>query len=258
MSNWKQKKSGIYEIVLVETEERYIGRAQDIDTRWYQHRYLLSINNHDTPKLQAVWNEYGEAAFEFNIVELCAIENLIQREQFHLDFYRDCPDRLFNAHLSASGCVSHTAETRALMSDIASTPERVAATSARFKDVPKTEEHAAAISKAKMGHAVSEETRAAISKTLSGRPGNPKAIIAMAAANTGSTRTPEVVARASAWQDDPVKFAAAMAKTQAKRVGWKPTEEQTKKATAWMNDPEKVAAAVAKAKATKAAKKAAK
>jgi group I intron endonuclease len=195
------ERSGIYQILCIKTQERYIGRTgSGFDKRWASHTYLLRKNAHGTAKLQARWNEYGAEAFQFSVLERCYVDQTIDREQAYLDSYKDRPEELLNSpNGSAKGPVRMSDSTKALMS-------------AGRKGLPKSEEHAAAISEAKMGHSVSETTRAAISKTLSGRPGNPKAITAMAAANTGSTRTPEVVARASAWQDDPVKFDAAIAK----------------------------------------------
>lgn len=60
---------GIYEIVHIESGKLYGGQAINIRKRWIAHRYALNHNNHRNRYLQNAWNKYGEAAFQFRVIE---------------------------------------------------------------------------------------------------------------------------------------------------------------------------------------------
>lgn len=103
------KRPGIYSITLVGSEDpgwRYIGHATDLRYRLSKHRTTLRGNYHFSPHLQNCWNAYGEAAFRFEILEIClgAHEILLAREQYWLDRFAG---RVFNTRLiaeSTKGC----------------------------------------------------------------------------------------------------------------------------------------------------------
>lgn len=78
-----EAKSGIYEIVNIASGKRYVGRAVDIERRWYMHRWALSRGRHHSRRLQAAWAKHGPTAFEFRILEHCARGELTDREQYH-------------------------------------------------------------------------------------------------------------------------------------------------------------------------------
>lgn len=103
--------SGIYEIRHVGIGKRYIGSAKNFAKRWKAHRNHLLRGTHHAPYLQHAWNKYGESAFQFNILELCEHEDLLDREQGWFDLskpeYNVCPTAY-----STAGRV-HSAETRA-------------------------------------------------------------------------------------------------------------------------------------------------
>lgn len=61
--------SGIYKIVNKINNHYYVGRTVNFQTRWSTHRLKLKENRHDNRHLQSAWNLYGEAAFDFVIVE---------------------------------------------------------------------------------------------------------------------------------------------------------------------------------------------
>ena len=52
----------------------YIGSSKDIERRWRDHVALLRSGRHPNPYLQAAWDKYGEAAFEFYVIEEVANE----------------------------------------------------------------------------------------------------------------------------------------------------------------------------------------
>lgn len=78
-------KCGIYMLLNKTNGKRYIGSSKNIRTRLWKHRALLRHNKHDNPHLQNAWNKYGERAFIYSVLELCAEEERFQREQFYID-----------------------------------------------------------------------------------------------------------------------------------------------------------------------------
>lgn len=77
------EKPGIYSIRHGESGRVYVGSASNISKRWSRHRAELRNGTHRNIHLQAAWAKYGEAAFEFAIVELT--DDLTAREQHWMD-----------------------------------------------------------------------------------------------------------------------------------------------------------------------------
>jgi group I intron endonuclease len=76
-------KSGVYIIRNVVNGKVYVGSSIQIRKRWNEHRNQLRKHRHPNPILQKAWNRYGEAQFEFGILEevadvvlLCAHEQI--------------------------------------------------------------------------------------------------------------------------------------------------------------------------------------
>lgn len=82
------KMSGIYEIVNLTNGKRYIGSAKSFARRWAVHRCNLRKGKHHSAYLQSAWNKYGEDCFEFRLLKVCAIEDLVSVEQEALDTIR--------------------------------------------------------------------------------------------------------------------------------------------------------------------------
>ncbi len=90
--------SGVYEIVNVKNDHRYVGSSKDIYGRWVQHKNELKKNKHCNQHLQRAWNKYGEESFEFSILEVVPDmqkERFI-REQYWYDFYKNNGITLYN------------------------------------------------------------------------------------------------------------------------------------------------------------------
>jgi len=79
------KISGIYQIVNLINNSKYIGSALKVSLRWNRHKSDLRLVRHPNKHLQNAWNKYGEENFIFEIIEECEKEKLIEREQFYLD-----------------------------------------------------------------------------------------------------------------------------------------------------------------------------
>jgi len=79
--------SGIYIIHNKKTGYVYIGQAGDIPKRWKSHVQALNKKVHANRPLQTAWNEYGESAFKFKVLEYCAIDDLNSRETHYLTIH---------------------------------------------------------------------------------------------------------------------------------------------------------------------------
>jgi len=77
---------GIYRIRNILDDMRYVGSAQEFDSRWKVHRKELNKGTHWNSYLQNAWNKYGEENFAFEVEE--EVENegaLFSIEQDYLD-----------------------------------------------------------------------------------------------------------------------------------------------------------------------------
>lgn len=80
------KISGIYQIQSKMHPDRiYIGSAVGLYQRWWVHLCNLKANKHKNKKLQNHFNKYGEQDLQFIVLEECAKDFLIQREQYYID-----------------------------------------------------------------------------------------------------------------------------------------------------------------------------
>lgn len=69
----------------------YIGSANNLKRRWFEHRKQLRGNYHPNEHLQNAWNKYREENFEFTILEYVVDEiDLVKIEQSWLDWTKCC------------------------------------------------------------------------------------------------------------------------------------------------------------------------
>ena len=78
---------GIYEIVNVVNNKRYIGLSTNVYRRWREHINALMSNTHHNAHLQSAWNKYKQYNFKFNIIEQCKKECLSDREIYWIAYY---------------------------------------------------------------------------------------------------------------------------------------------------------------------------
>lgn len=76
---------GIYKIINTANSKFYVGSSKKIEARFKQHRWHLTKGTHHSRILQNSWNKYGEDVFAFEVLELCAVEELEAREQYYLN-----------------------------------------------------------------------------------------------------------------------------------------------------------------------------
>lgn len=85
--------SAIYYIYNTKSQKMYIGSSKDVIKRLNCHQRHLRQNNHDNKYLQNSWNVYKEDNFTFAILERTKSKNLIEREQFWIDYYNSHNDK---------------------------------------------------------------------------------------------------------------------------------------------------------------------
>ncbi len=74
----ERTKMGVYAIVNLVEGKQYVGSSKDLRRRWRDHWNELQSNKHSNAHLQRAFNKYGEAAFEFRILqEVVSEEELI-------------------------------------------------------------------------------------------------------------------------------------------------------------------------------------
>lgn len=77
--------TGIYRIRHLASGRCYVGSSVNIVNRIARHKADLRHNKHDNVFLQRAWILYGEAAFEFEVIEVVVTEKLLEREQYWID-----------------------------------------------------------------------------------------------------------------------------------------------------------------------------
>lgn len=108
-------QSGVYCLLCQETGMMYIGSSSDLGRRLMAH----ILNNNSNVHLQNAIAKYGLTCFVFLVVELCAKDLLLTREQFYLDWLFSLPARFrFNFLPMGSSWqgATHTDEAKAKMS----------------------------------------------------------------------------------------------------------------------------------------------
>jgi group I intron endonuclease len=181
---------GIYSIVLRASGKAYVGSSANIRQRWRQHLCDLRRNRHRNPKLQASWNKYGEEAFDFSVIELCQIGDLLDAERRHL------------VALSAVACGFNIAhEPGRERAGAKHSEESLARMRASRKGAVLSSEHKAKLAIAFKGRAFSEETRRRISEAKTGKRRKPftdQARANMSAGKKGLRHSDETRAKLSA------------------------------------------------------------
>lgn len=81
-------RSGVYFILNKISLKLYIGSATYFTRRRSEHFTRLSKNCHHNEHLQRAYNKYGIDAFDFIIIELVALNNLLERETYYISRHR--------------------------------------------------------------------------------------------------------------------------------------------------------------------------
>lgn len=217
--------SGIYSLVNLTNNMIYIGSAVNFKCRWKNHLIELRLNRHCNKYLQSAYNKYGEDNFKFEIIEYVDKENLIKREQYHLDKFKSY-DRLIGYNLCAVAGSrlgqKPTKETLAKLSAMRKGKKRSKEFCQRLSELNKgrkvSDEARKNMSLAHIGKKLSEETKAKMSlihkgnKVNLGRKQTQAHKDKISTSNTGRKRSIEGRANMSAAQTGKVHSAETRAR----------------------------------------------
>ena len=96
--------SAIYRILNVATDHFYIGSSVNVRRRRWEHWDSLKKGTHHCDGLQAAWDEYGEDAFEFEVIEEVSddVELLRVEETYLMKFAgsEECYNTAVSVHQS--------------------------------------------------------------------------------------------------------------------------------------------------------------
>lgn len=99
-------KSGIYKITNIVQNKVYIGQAINLWER-IRNGYINALpkNRNHNIHLQRAWNKYGEENFTIEIIELCKINELDDKEQYWIDYYKSYDNQYgYNICREAGSC----------------------------------------------------------------------------------------------------------------------------------------------------------
>jgi len=88
---------GIYKIQNLLSGEVYIGQSKDIEQRFKEHIY--HINSY----IDQVIFDIGKEFFSFEILEICNIDELDQREKYYINYYHSDVEG-YGYNLTSGGC----------------------------------------------------------------------------------------------------------------------------------------------------------
>lgn len=161
------KISGVYQILCVPSAKVYVGSAVSIRQRWACHRSKLTRGIHDNLHLQNAWLKYSVDAFEFSILETCAVADLVATEQKWIDSLQ-AAKRAHGMNNSPTATTSigfrHSEETKARLALLASSRDF-----SRLRALAESQKGKPGHSLGKPGKKWTEEQRQAASQQRKGR-----------------------------------------------------------------------------------------
>lgn len=168
--------SGIYCIKNTIDSRIYIGSAQKLNYRLWNHRHKLVKNIHANKHLQNFVNKYGIEVLYGEILERVEIENLIVREQYYIDTLKPEFNILQIAGSSTGTIMSDEQKLKISQSKkgILQTDETKQKISESMRGVSKSKEHSAKVGLKHKGKTISDEQKKIISESNKGRITTPK------------------------------------------------------------------------------------
>ena len=86
---------GVYKITCINNNKIYIGSSCNIEMRWYRHKSNFKYNKANQ-NIQNSFNKYGLSSFKFEVIEECDVADLIEKEQYYANEYKNNGIKLFN------------------------------------------------------------------------------------------------------------------------------------------------------------------
>ncbi len=85
-----QDGQGVYALEHLPTGSIYIGSTTSFRQRQYQHRSKLNTGNHHRGELQQLWDQDGDTAFRFTILDVIMnADDLLDAEREWIKYYMD-------------------------------------------------------------------------------------------------------------------------------------------------------------------------
>lgn len=164
--------TGIYRILNTVTGRAYIGSASHYLMRVLQHKKCFRDGDHHAIALRRAIAKHGAEVMAFKLIEVCAQNDLLRREQVWMDTYRRNGVTLYNSAPTAGSQLGfrHSEESRRKIGDVQRgrkmSPEHGAKISAALKGRPKSKEHAIKVGLAQRGKKLSGAHRALLADRL--------------------------------------------------------------------------------------------
>lgn len=185
---------GVYRLIHTPSGRCYIGSSRNVEKRCREHLSLLARGEHHNGVLQSVFDEGGQHAFRWEVVEIVRNPlHLVAREQYHID----CGDNLLNQRKIADKSlgVRLSAEARAKISAANKgrklSPEHIAKLGAARRGTKLPDSAKVAIGKRSRELWATPEYREKTQRRMQGHNRSPEACANMGAAHQGQKRTPE-------------------------------------------------------------------
>ena len=151
-----EKICGVYSIMNLVNNKRYIGQSVDVYIRWGNHKSALRNNRHDNKHLQNAWNIDGEDNFKFEVLSICDIDTIDTTEQYYIKLFDTMnPECGYNKESGGHESKCLSIESRNMIAE-------------KHKGKKLTDEHKLKISRSGQGREFSEETKNKISNALTG------------------------------------------------------------------------------------------
>lgn len=177
----KGNKCGLYKITNIVNNKIIIGQSTKLNDRWSQHKSILRKNEHHNPHLQSAWNKYGEKSFKFEIIFVCAPQDLDAAEIKFIKEY-DSTDKKIGYNIQKGGeKVVHSEESRRKISEAKKGSKHSEETKIKMSEAKKGERHP------NFGKHLSNDTKIKIGKSHAGKPLSKEHKLKIAKRNLGNS-----------------------------------------------------------------------
>lgn len=167
----KYNYSGIYCLKNTIDEKCYVGSAQKLNYRLWNHKHKLIKGTHANNILQNFVNKYSIDSIYFEILELVEIDNLIVREQYYIDTLRPAFNILPKAGSNAGTMMSEEQKVKISKNrtGILHTEDTKRRISETMKGIPKSKEHSTKVGLRHRCKVISQEQKNKISQANKGK-----------------------------------------------------------------------------------------
>lgn len=94
---YKERKiAGIYVIYNKRTDKYYVGRSNNIFSRWNNHLTELLYKRHHNKYLQEDFDTGHYTDFEFSIIKIMSAKKLVDAEKVFIDNYKQSGKAMYN------------------------------------------------------------------------------------------------------------------------------------------------------------------